>query len=112
MAGILRRGLEEEGYAVDGVSDGVSDGVDAVWMATENHYDCIVLDVMMPNADGFEVCRTLRDRHVWSPVLMLTARDAVADRVRGLDSGADDYLVKPFSFDEFLARLRALIRRR
>lgn len=108
MAGILRRGLEEEGYAVDSVSD----GVDAVWMASENPYDCIVLDVMLPSADGFEVCRTLRERQVWSPILMLTARDAVADRVRGLDAGADDYVVKPFSFEEFLARLRALIRRR
>lgn len=108
MAGILKRGLEEEGYAVDGVAN----GVDAVWMASENPYDCVVLDVMLPSADGFEVCRTLRERQVWAPILMLTARDAVADRVRGLDAGADDYVVKPFSFDEFLARLRALTRRR
>ena len=108
MASLLRRGLEEEGYAVDDTAD----GIDAVWMGTENHYDCIVLDIMLPGADGFEVCRTLRERKVWSPILLLTALDAVADRVRGLDAGADDYLVKPFSFDELLARVRALTRRR
>jgi two-component system OmpR family response regulator len=108
MARILRQGLEEDGYAVDHVGN----GVDAVWMARENHYDCVVLDVMLPGTDGFEACRTLRQGGVWSPILMLTARDSVADRVRGLDAGADDYLVKPFSFDEFLARLRALTRRR
>ena len=108
MARIVRQGLEEDGYAVDLVGN----GVDAVWMARENHYDCVVLDVMLPGTDGFEACRTLRQEGVWSPILMLTARDAVADRVRGLDAGADDYLVKPFSFDEFLARVRALTRRR
>jgi len=108
MRGILRRGLEEEGYAVDDTES----GVDAEWMATENDYDAIVLDVMLPGEDGFEVCQTVRDRGVWSPILMLTARDTVADKVRGLDVGADDYLVKPFAFDEFLARLRALTRRR
>lgn len=108
MRAVLKRGLEEEGYAVDAVEN----GVDATWMATENRYDCIVLDVMLPGSDGFEVCRELRGREVWSPILMLTARDAVSDRVRGLDAGADDYLVKPFSFEEFLARLRAVTRRR
>jgi two-component system OmpR family response regulator len=107
MAGILCRGLSEAGYAVDAVGD----GTEAVWMATENAYDGIVLDVMLPGTDGFGVCQTLRERLVWTPVLMLTARDAVPDRVRGLDVGADDYLVKPFAFEEFLARLRAVIRR-
>lgn len=107
MVRILEKGLEEEGYAVDTVTN----GTDALWMAMENDYDCIVLDVMLPGTDGFEICRTLRDREIWSPILLLTARDTVADRVRGLDAGADDYLVKPFSFDELLARLRALTRR-
>jgi two-component system OmpR family response regulator len=107
MVRILEKGLEEEGYAVDTVTN----GTDALWMAMENDYDCIVLDVMLPGTDGLEICRTLRDREVWSPILLLTARDTVADRVRGLDAGADDYLVKPFSFDELLARLRALTRR-
>ena len=107
MASLLRRGLEREGYAVD-VAD---NGVDAVWSGTENDYDAIVLDVMLPPPDGFEVCRTLRARGRWAPILLLTARDAVADRVTGLDAGADDYLPKPFSFDELSARLRALTRR-
>jgi two-component system OmpR family response regulator len=107
MASLLKRGLEEEGYAVD-VS---GDGLEAVWMATENDYDVIVLDVMLPGIDGFEVCRRLRAEDRWAPVLMLTARDQVEDRVRGLDAGSDDYLTKPFSFAELVARLRALIRR-
>ncbi|HKZ75707.1 MAG TPA: response regulator transcription factor [Actinomycetota bacterium] len=107
MAGLLKRGLEEEGYAVDTAGD----GREALWLATENHYDVIVLDVMLPDLDGFEVCRRLRDAGRWSPVLMLTARDAVPDRVSGLDAGADDYLTKPFSFAELLARVRALVRR-
>jgi two-component system OmpR family response regulator len=107
MARILRRGFEEEGYAVDSAAG----GDDAVWMATENAYDCIVLDVMIPDPDGFEVCRLLRAKSVWSPVVMLTARAAVGDRVRGLDAGADDYLTKPFSFEELLARVRAVMRR-
>lgn len=107
MRAVLKRGLEEEGYAVDAVAS----GVDAAWMATETRYDCIVLDVMLPGIDGFEVCRVLRGREVWSPIVMVTARDSVSDRVKGLDAGADDYLVKPFSFEEFLARLRALTRR-
>lgn len=108
MARIIRRGLEEEGYAVDHADN----GVDALWLSTEKSYDCIVLDVMLPGMDGFEVCQTLRERGVPTPILMLTARDAIADRVRGLDAGADDYFVKPFAFDEFLARIRALARRR
>jgi two-component system OmpR family response regulator len=107
MAGLVKRGLEEEGISVD-VS---GRGEDAVWMAGSTEYDVVVLDVMLPGLDGFEVCRRLRADEVWTPVLMLTARDAVEDRVTGLDGGADDYLVKPFSFDELLARLRALARR-
>ena len=107
MAGLVKRGLEEEGIAVD-VADR---GEDAVWMAGSTEYDAVVLDVMLPGLDGFEVCRRLRADDVWTPVLMLTARDAVEDRVTGLDGGADDYLVKPFSFEELLARLRALARR-
>jgi two-component system OmpR family response regulator len=107
MAGLLKRGLEEEGYAVDVAAT----GTDGLWAGSENEYDVIVLDVMLPELDGFDVCRELRSRGQWAPVLMLTARDGVDDRVRGLDAGADDYLVKPFSFSELLARLRALIRR-
>src|SRR5688572_23229148 len=107
MAGLLLRGLLEEGHAVDVART----GDDAVWMGGAVDYDAIVLDVMLPGRDGFEVCRTLRRNGVWSPVLMLTARDAVEDRVEGLDAGADDYLTKPFSFAELLARLRALGRR-
>jgi two-component system, OmpR family, response regulator len=106
-AGLLRRGLSEEGYSVDIAVD----GPDAVWRASEFSYDAVVLDVMLPGCDGIEVCRELRSRGRWAPVLMLTARDDLAARVRGLDSGADDYLAKPFSFDELFARLRALIRR-
>jgi two-component system OmpR family response regulator len=107
MAGLLRRGLIEEGH----VADVSATGDDAIWMAQSVEYDAIVLDVMLPGLDGFEVCRQLRRDGVWSPVLMLTARDAVDDRVAGLDAGADDYLPKPFSFSELLARLRALARR-
>jgi two-component system OmpR family response regulator len=107
MAGLLRRGLQEEGYAVDVVAT----GPEAVWAGTENPYDAIVLDVMLPYLDGFAVCRQLRVANRWAPILMLTARDAVPDRVAGLDAGADDYLTKPFAFTELLARLRALVRR-
>jgi two-component system, OmpR family, response regulator len=107
LAVLLRRGLLEEGYAADLAPN----GEEAVVLATATEYDVIVLDVMLPGMDGFEVCRRLRQREVTSPVLMLTARDAVEDRVAGLDTGADDYLTKPFSFDELLARLRALVRR-
>ncbi len=107
MASLLRRGLLEEGYTVDVVPD----GREALVRATATEYDVIVLDVMLPELDGFEVCRRLRAQGAWAPVLMLTARDAVEDRVEGLDAGADDYLTKPFSFAELLARLRALARR-
>jgi len=107
MASLLRRGLLEEGLAADVART----GDDALWMAEATEYDAIVLDVMLPGADGFEVCRRLREAGRWSPVLMLTARDAVEDRVAGLDAGADDYLTKPFSFAELLARLRAIARR-
>jgi two-component system OmpR family response regulator len=107
MAGLLQRGLEEEGYAVDVART----GPEAIWAGTENPYDAVLLDVMLPEVDGLEVCRQLRAANRWAPVLMLTARDAVPDRVAGLDAGADDYLTKPFSFSELLARLRAVMRR-
>ena len=107
MARAIRRGLEQEGYVVDACVD----GEEAVARGTENDYDAMVLDVMLPSRDGFSVCRELRDRGRWAPILMLTARDAVEDRIRGLDAGADDYLVKPFAFGELLARVRALVRR-
>jgi two-component system OmpR family response regulator len=107
MAGLIKRGLTREGMAVDVVGK----GEDALWRAEATEYDAIVLDVMLPGIDGFEVCGRLRDAGVWSPILMLTARDSVRDRVAGLDRGADDYLVKPFSYAELLARLRALARR-
>jgi two-component system OmpR family response regulator len=106
-AALLRRGLSEAGYSVDIAVD----GPDAVWRASEFSYDAVVLDVLLPGYDGIEVCRRLRGGGRWAPVLMLTARGDLAARVRGLDSGADDYLAKPFSFDELFARLRALIRR-
>ena len=107
MAALLRRGLLEEGHAVDVATT----GGEALVRAGATEYDAILLDVMLPGGDGFQVCRQLRRQGVWSPVLMLTARDGVEDRVAGLDTGADDYLTKPFSFAELLARLRALARR-
>ena len=107
MAALIRRGMREEGMAADVAVR----GEDALWMAGSTDYDAIVLDVMLPGIDGFETCRRLRADGVWSPILMLTARDSVEDRVSGLDGGADDYLTKPFSFGELLARLRALARR-
>ena len=111
MAALLKLGLEREGYAVDVTAS----AVDAVWLACEHGYDVVVLDVILDaagqQADGFEVCRRLRQAGCWVPVLMVTARDAVRDRVSGLDAGADDYLPKPFHLPEFLARVRALIRR-
>jgi len=107
LAGIIRRGLQAHGLAADVAST----GEDALWMAASTEYGAIVLDVMLPGIDGFETCQQLRTDGISTPVLMLTARDAVADRVEGLDSGADDYLAKPFAFEELLARLRALARR-
>jgi two-component system OmpR family response regulator len=107
MAALVARALREEGHAAD--TAGL--GEDALWMAQAAPYDAIVLDVMLPGLDGVEVLRRLRAQAVWTPVLLLTARDAVGDRVGGLDAGADDYLTKPFVFSELLARLRAIARR-
>ena len=108
MAELIARGLAKEGMAVDIASTGEQ----AIEMAGGADYDSIVLDVLLPGIDGFETCRRLRSGEVWSPVIMLTALDSVEDRVLGLDTGADDYLVKPFAFAELLARLRAVARRR
>jgi two-component system OmpR family response regulator len=107
LAQLLKRGLEEEGYAVDVAGR----GEDALWMAGAVPYDAIVLDVMLPGLDGLATLERLREAEVWTPVLFLTARDSVDDRVAGLDSGGDDYLVKPFAFSELVARLRTLTRR-
>jgi two-component system OmpR family response regulator len=107
MAELLARGLREEGWSIDVAER----GEDALWMVAATSYDAVVLDVTLPGIDGLETCRRMRERELWTPVLILTARDAVEDRVAGLDTGADDYLVKPFSFSELLARLRALMRR-
>jgi two-component system OmpR family response regulator len=107
LAALVARALREEGHAADVAER----GADAIWMAQSAPYDAVVLDVMLPDLDGFEIVRRLRAKQVWTPVLMLTARDAVADRVGALDSGADDYLTKPFSFAELFARLRAVARR-
>jgi two-component system OmpR family response regulator len=107
MAALIRRGLTEEGVTVDIAGT----GEDALVLARATGYDAIVLDVVLPGIDGFEACRRLRVEGIWTPVLMLTARGALVDRVAGLDGGADDYLTKPFSFVELLARLRALVRR-
>jgi two-component system OmpR family response regulator len=107
MASVIRRSLEREGLAADVAGR----GEEALWMAASVEYDAIVLDVMLPGLSGFDACRLLREQGVWAPVLMLTARDGVDDRVRGLDSGADDYLVKPFALAELHARLRSLARR-
>jgi two-component system, OmpR family, response regulator len=107
LATLLRRALEREGYAVDVAPN----GLEALWYGREHDYDAIVLDVMIPPPDGFEVVRQLRQSHRWAPVLLLTARDQVDDRVTGLDAGADDYLTKPFAVRELAARVRALTRR-
>jgi two-component system OmpR family response regulator len=107
MASLLLRGFRSNGHAADVTRA----GEDAVWMAAAARYDAIVLDVMLPGMDGFETLARLREQGRWTPVLMLTARDAVEDRIAGLDVGADDYLTKPFSFAELLARLRAIVRR-
>jgi len=107
LAGIIKRGLLEEGYAVDNAYD----GEEAEYMAETTPFDVVILDVMLPKKDGLAVCRDLRGKNVSTPILMLTAKDSVEDKVVGLDSGADDYLVKPFAFSELLARIRALLRR-
>jgi two-component system, OmpR family, response regulator len=107
MASAIRRGLKAEGV----IADVATKGEDALWMAAATEFDAIVLDVMLPGIDGFETCRRLREDGMWVPIIMLTAKDAVEDRIEGLDRGADDYLVKPFSLGELLARLRALARR-
>ncbi|HZN82676.1 MAG TPA: response regulator transcription factor [Mycobacterium sp.] len=107
LAAGLRKGLEAEGFAVDVVHN----GTDGIWMARENPFDAIILDVMLPGANGYQVCRTLRAEGNWTPILMLTAKDGVWDEVEGLDTGADDYLAKPFSYAVLVARLRALRRR-
>ena len=107
MAAAIRRGMQAEGIAADVATR----GEDAIWMVAASEFDAVVLDVMLPGIDGFETCRRLREDGVWAPIIMLTARDSVEDRVAGLDGGADDYLTKPFSFAELLARLRALARR-
>ena len=107
LAGIIKRGLLEEGYAVDNAYD----GEEAEYMAETTPFDIIILDIMLPKKDGLAVCRDLRAKAVSTPILMLTAKDSVEDRVTGLDCGADDYLVKPFAFSELLARIRALLRR-
>ena len=107
LAAGLRNGLEAEGYAVDVALT----GTDGLWFAREYGYDVLVLDLMLPEIDGFEICATLRAERVWTPILMLTARDADTDQVRALDTGADDYLTKPFSYAVLIARLRALVRR-
>lgn len=107
LADGLRRGLEAEGFATD-VADS---GTDGLWMAREHAYDAIVLDVMLPGMNGFEVCATLRQEQNWTPILMLTAKDGPIDQARGLDIGADDYLTKPFSYVVLMAHLRALVRR-
>jgi two-component system OmpR family response regulator len=107
MADVIRRSLTKEGLATDVARD----GEEALAMSAVVNYDAIVLDVMLPRRSGFEVCTVLRERGVWSPVLMLTARDGIEDRVAGLDCGADDYLVKPFALAELHARLRSLVRR-
>jgi len=107
LSSIIKRGLVEEGYAVDTVYD----GEEGEYFAEATVYDLILLDIMLPQKDGFQVCRNLRHKKVNTPILMLTARDTIEDKVTGLDSGADDYLVKPFAFNELLARIRALLRR-
>jgi len=104
----MQKGLREEGHAVDAAADGEEGG----FLAEINEYDLIILDLMLPKKNGVVMCREIRDRGVETPVLMLTARDSVEDRVRGLDAGADDYMIKPFAFEELLARVRALLRRR
>ncbi|MBA2365857.1 MAG: response regulator transcription factor [Actinobacteria bacterium] len=103
----LKRGLEAEGFAVDVAIN----GTDGLWLGRENTYDAIVLDIMLPEINGFQICSTLREENIWTPILMLTAKDGELDEAEALDSGADDYLAKPFSYVVLLARIRALLRR-
>jgi two-component system, OmpR family, response regulator len=103
----LKKGLEAEGFATDVILK----GTDGLWMARENSYDAIVLDIMLPGMNGFKVCSTLREEGIWTPILMLTAKDGELDEAEALDLGADDYLTKPFSYVVLVARLRALLRR-
>ena len=107
QAAALKRGLEAEGFAVDVAST----GTDGLWLATEQPYDAIVLDVMLPGMNGYKVCAELRAKQIWTPVLMLTAKDGELDEAEALDTGADDFLSKPFSYVVLVARLRALLRR-
>lgn len=108
IASFIRRGLKEEGYACDIAPD----GEEGLFLATTNQYDAIILDVMLPKMDGIELCKALRSRKVVTPIIMVTAKDAISDKVAGLDCGADDYLTKPFAFEELLARIRALLRKK
>lgn len=108
IADFIKRGLKEEGYAVDTASDGEN----GLFLAKTNDYDLILLDLMLPKVDGITVCKRLREEKVLSPIIMLTAKDAVKDKVTGLDAGADDYLTKPFAFEELLARIRAILRKK
>jgi DNA-binding response OmpR family regulator len=107
IADAVRRGLEAEGFAVDVAGT----GTDGLWLATEQPYDVIVLDIMLPGINGLRICRTLRDKRIWTPILMLTAKDGELDETEALDTGADDFLSKPFSYPVLLARIRALLRR-
>jgi two-component system OmpR family response regulator len=107
LAAGLRKGLEAEGFAVDVTLD----GADGLWMAREHAYDALVLDIMLPGMNGYKVCATLRQDGIWTPILMLTAKDGELDEVEALDTGADDYLTKPFAYAVLVARLRALLRR-
>lgn len=108
IAGLIKRGLKEEGYATDIAEDGLK----GEFLATTNQYDVIILDVMLPKMDGIALCKSLRSRKISTPIIMVTAKDTVSDKVEGLDSGADDYLTKPFAFEELIARIRALMRKR
>jgi len=107
LSDALKRGLEAEGFAVDVAAT----GTDGLWLATETDYDAIVLDIMLPGINGLKICRTLRDKRIWTPILMLTAKDGELDEMEALDTGADDFLSKPFSYPVLLARIRALLRR-
>ena len=107
IADAVKRGLEAEGFAVDVAAN----GTDGLWLATEQDYDAIILDIMLPGMNGLRICRTLREKRIWTPILMLTAKDGELDETEALDTGADDFLSKPFSYPVLLARIRALLRR-